>query len=47
MSIFLGEQIVADKFGTNAAASSTLPIPDDGNLAISVNLPTRRASPAS
>jgi pilus assembly protein CpaB len=38
MKIFAGEQIVSDKFGTNAAAAVTLPIPDDGNLAMSVNL---------
>jgi pilus assembly protein CpaB len=35
--IFPGEQIVADKFGTNAAAASSLQIPDK-SIAISVNL---------
>jgi pilus assembly protein CpaB len=38
-TIYPGEQIVSDKFGTGAIASgSQLPIPDDGNLAMSVNL---------
>jgi pilus assembly protein CpaB len=39
ITIYPGEQIVSDKFGTGAIASgSQLPIPDDGNLAMSVNL---------
>ncbi len=38
MTIYPGEQIVADKFGTNATAVSSLPQPDDGNIAMSVNL---------
>ena len=37
-TIFPGEQIVSDKFGANAAAASSLPIPEDGNIAMSVNL---------
>ena len=36
-TIYPGEQIVADKFGTGAVASSALQIPDD-KIAISVNL---------
>jgi len=36
-TIYPGEQIVADKFGAGAVASSALPIPDD-KIAISVNL---------
>jgi pilus assembly protein CpaB len=36
-TIYPGEQIVADKFGTGAVATSALPIPDD-KMAISVNL---------
>ena len=36
-TIYPGEQIIADKFGTGGAASSPLPIPDD-QIAISVNL---------
>lgn len=36
-TIYPGEQIVSDKFGTGVAASTALPIPDD-KMAISVNL---------
>ncbi len=36
-TIYPGEQIVADKFGAGAVATSALPIPDD-KIAISVNL---------
>jgi pilus assembly protein CpaB len=39
MTIYPGEQIVADKFSTGSvAAGNALPIPDDGNIAMSVNL---------
>lgn len=38
MTIYPGEQIVSDKFGTGVAAASSLPIPDDGGIAMSVNL---------
>ena len=37
-TIYPGEQIVADKFGTNVAASSSLPFVDEGKIAMSVNL---------
>jgi pilus assembly protein CpaB len=36
-TIYPGEQIVSDKFGTGVSASTALPIPDD-KMAISVNL---------
>lgn len=36
-TIYPGEQVISAKFGTTAAASSALPIPD-GMMAISVNL---------
>jgi pilus assembly protein CpaB len=37
-TIYPGEQIVADKFGTGAATTSALPFTDDGKIAMSVNL---------
>lgn len=38
-TIYPGEQIVADKFTTgDVSPTSVLPIPDDGNIAMSVNL---------
>jgi pilus assembly protein CpaB len=37
-TIYPGEQIVSDKFGTNVAASSSLPFADEGKIAMSVNL---------
>lgn len=37
-TIYPGEQIVADKFGTGVAAASSLPFTDDGKIAMSVNL---------
>jgi pilus assembly protein CpaB len=37
-TIYPGEQIVADKFSTGLPASTTLPQPDDGKIAMSVNL---------
>lgn len=37
-TIYPGEQIVADKFGTGVAAASSLPFTDEGKIAMSVNL---------
>jgi len=39
MTIYPGEQIVSDKFTSgDVSAGTVLPIPDDGNMAMSVNL---------